>query len=136
MNSEGSVVIYAFVIMPNHFHLIWQIQDGYDRDLIQMRFLKFTAQQIKFRLKDSSIMFLEEFLVNLKDRKYQFWQRSALSVDLWSDAVFMQKLEYIHNNPIQLKWKLAELPEHYRFSSANFYYCGEDEFNLVADYRR
>jgi len=78
LKNEGSVVIYAFVIMPNHIHLIWQIQDGYERDLIQMRFLKFTAQQIKFRLKDSSSMFLEEFLVNLSDRKYQFWQRNAM----------------------------------------------------------
>ena len=121
--------------MPNHIHLIWQIQDGYERDLIQMRFLKFTAQQIKFRLKDTSSMFLGEFLVNLGDRKYQFWQRNALSVDLWTDAVFMQKLEYIHNNPIQLKWKLSELPEDYKYSSAMFYYCGKDEFGLVTDYR-
>ena len=28
-------------------------------------------------------------MVNLWDRKYQFWQRNALSVDLWTDAVFM-----------------------------------------------
>jgi len=76
-------------------------------------------------------MFLEEFLVNHKDRKYQFWQRNALSVYLWSDAGFTQKLEYIHNNPIQLKWKLSELPGHYKYSSANFYYSEDNEFDLL-----
>jgi len=50
LTNEKSVVIYAFVIMPNHIHLIWQIQDGFKRDKIQLRFLRFTAQQMKFKL--------------------------------------------------------------------------------------
>lgn len=50
LKNEGSIVIYAFVIMPNHIHLIWQVQDGFNRDKIQMRFLKYTAQQMKFKL--------------------------------------------------------------------------------------
>jgi REP element-mobilizing transposase RayT len=48
--NEGSIVIYAFVIMPNHIHLIWQVQDGYQASSVQQRFLKFTAQQFKFLL--------------------------------------------------------------------------------------
>jgi hypothetical protein len=43
--------------------------------------------------------FLNEFLVNAPDRKYQFWKRNSLSIDLRSNDVFMQKLDYIHNNP-------------------------------------
>jgi putative transposase len=69
-----------------------------------------------------------------KDRKYQFWERNSLSVDLWSPAVFTQKLDYIHNNPLQYKWKLAELPEDYKYSSANFYQSGHDEFDLITHY--
>ena len=42
-------------------------------------------------------------MVGLSDRKYQFWQRNSLSIDLWTDYVFMQKLEYIHNNPVREK---------------------------------
>jgi len=37
-----AIKVYAFVIMPNHIHLIWQIQDGFKN--VQLRFLKFTAQ--------------------------------------------------------------------------------------------
>jgi REP element-mobilizing transposase RayT len=134
LRNEGSIVIYSYVIMPNHIHLIWQIQDGFKKDVVQMRFLKFTSQQMKFKLIDSKNDFLNEFLVDLADRKYQFWKRNSLSVDLWSDDIFMQKLDYIHNNPVQEKWKLAEHPEDYKYSSARFYTDGYDEFNLVTHY--
>jgi REP element-mobilizing transposase RayT len=88
LTNEGSIVVHGFVIMPNHIHLIWQIQDGFRRDNIQMRFLKFTAQQMKFRLLDTQDDSLSAFLVNAKDRTYQFWERNSLSIDLWSPAVF------------------------------------------------
>ena len=48
LKKEGSVVVNAFVIMPNHIHLIWQIQDGYKVDKIQLRFQKIysTANEV------------------------------------------------------------------------------------------
>jgi putative transposase len=134
LSNEKSIIIYGFVIMPNHIHLIWQIQDGFKQEIIQMRFLKFTAQQMKFRLLDTKDQRLDWFLTNAKDRSYQFWERNALSIDLWNPEVFMQKLDYIHNNPLQHKWRLAEFPEMYRYSSAKFYETGIDEFELVKHY--
>ncbi|WP_259066825.1 transposase [Mucilaginibacter sp. X4EP1] len=134
LKNEKSVVIYGFVIMPNHIHLIWQIQDGYKQKMIQNRFLKFTAQQMKFKLIDANDQRLSQFLVNAKDRQYQFWERNSLSVDLWSPNVFMQKLDYIHNNPVQDKWQLVKYPEDYKYSSARFYETGMDEFGLLTHY--
>ncbi|HXL58187.1 MAG TPA: hypothetical protein VN958_18125 [Chitinophagaceae bacterium] len=101
LKAEGSIIIYGFVIMPNHIHLLWQIQDGFKQDKIQMRFLKFTAQQMKFRLTDTNDKTLNEFFVNAKDRQYQFWKRNSLSIDLWSEKAFIQKLSNIHNNPVK-----------------------------------
>ena len=49
--------------MPYHMHMIWQIQDGYIKDKIQMRFLKFTAQQMKFSMMNEKSKILNEFLV-------------------------------------------------------------------------
>ncbi len=134
LKNEGSIVVYAFVIMPNHIHLIWQIQDGFKQDKIQMRFLRFTAQQFKFRLVDTTDSRLNNYFVNAKDREYQFWERNALSIDLWTPEVFMQKVDYIHSNPLQQKWRLADLPENYKYSSARFYETGMDEFDLVTHY--
>jgi len=133
LNDEKSIIIYGYVFMPNHIHLIWQIQDGFTREKIQMRFLKFTAQQMKFKLLKDNPSALEQYRVNAKDRIYQFWERNPLSVDLWSEAVFDQKLEYIHNNPLQEKWHLADLPENYRYSSAGYYATGHDEFGLITE---
>ena len=99
-----------------------------------MRFMKFTAQQFKFRLIDNADPILQTFKVNSKDREYQFWERNPLSIDLWSPDVFMQKLDYIHNNPLQDKWKLCEFPEDYKYSSAKFYENGDDEFDLLTHF--
>jgi|SRR6185312_9939637 len=135
LKKEGSVVINAFVIMPNHIHLIWHIQDKYKAGKIQMRFLKYTAQQMKFRLLDTNDAMLNEFLVNSKDRQYQFWERNSLSVDLWTEEVFIQKLIYIHNNPIKDPWNLVVYPEDYTYSSAKFYETGVDDFGLLTHYK-
>ena len=135
LKKEGSIVVNAFVIMPNHFHLIWQIQDGYKQDKIQMRFLKYTAQQIKFRLIDTNDKMLNNFFVDAIDREYQFWERKPLSIDLWTEEVFIQKLIYIHNNPIKDPWNLVQYPEEYKYSSAKFYESGIDDFNLLTHYR-
>ena len=135
LKKEGSIVVNAFVIMPNHIHLIWQIQDGYKQDKIQMRFLKYTAQQIKFRLIDTNDKMLNNFFVDAIDREYQFWERKPLSIDLWTEEVFIQKLIYIHNNPIKDPWNLVQYPEEYKYSSAKFYESGIDDFNLLTHYR-
>ena len=134
LKNEGSVVIYGFVIMPNHIHLIWQIQDGFKYANVQLRFMKFTAQQMKFRLIDTSDPRLDQFIVNAKDRQYQFWERNSLTIELWNPAVFIQKLDYIHQNPLQVKWQLVNYAEDYKYSSAKFYNTGIDEFGFLTHY--
>ena len=99
---------------------------------IQMRFLKYTAQQMKFKMIDSNNKILNEFLVEANDRTYQIWERNSLRVDLWSEKVFMQKLNYIHNNPCKHPWYLAKHPEGYKYSSAKFYETGIDDFWLFS----
>ncbi|MEA5428411.1 transposase [Arcicella lustrica] len=40
------VKVYGFVIMPNHIHLVWKINENYLLKDVQRDFLKYTAQQI------------------------------------------------------------------------------------------
>jgi putative transposase len=134
LKNERSIVVYGFVIMPNHIHLIWQVQDGFIKEKIQLRFLKFTGQQMKFELAKTDPEKLEAYRVNAKDREYQIWERNSLSVDLWTQAVFIQKLNYIHNNPLHDRWKLAQYADDYKYSSAKFYETGYDEFGLLTHY--
>jgi len=135
LKNQGCIQIYGFVIMPNHIHLIWQIQDGYKLPSVQNRFLKFTAQQMKFRLIDTGDLRLQQFKVSAKDRTYQFWERNALSVDLWSPKVIEQKLDYIHNNPLQPGWCLVKSSENYKYSSAKYYFTGIDDFGFLSSFQ-
>jgi putative transposase len=84
--------VYGFVIMPNHIHIIWKINENHKLEDVQRDFLKFTAQVIKADLAENHPNVLKIFEVNLKDRKYQFWERNPLSVDLYSRKVVSQKL--------------------------------------------
>ena len=98
-------------------------------------FAKFTAHQFKKYLQVENPCSLKEFKSSKHDRSFQFWKRDPLAVPLTSEKSFLQKLEYIHCNPIQPKWNLAILPEDYRWSSASFYEHGNEEVGIVSDYR-
>jgi putative transposase len=69
---------------------------------------------------------LKEFEVAASDRKYQFWERNTLSIDIYSRYTFTQKLNYIHRNPIYERWRLSAAPEGYHYSSGLFYETGVD----------
>ncbi|MFN8251185.1 MAG: transposase [Ferruginibacter sp.] len=129
MVKEKRLLLYAFVIMNNHIHLIWQPLPGYSLYDIQASFMKYTGQQLKRLLSKSGNPMLDEFKANRSDREYQIWKRESLSTELFTPAVFNQKLEYIHNNPV--KAGLCKYPEEYHYSSARFYFSGADPFDML-----
>ena len=77
---------------------------------------------MKFKLKENNSCFLEEFAVKTKDRQYQFWECNALSIDLFNEAIMLQKINDIYQN--LLKARLSNFPEEYKYSSAKFYETG------------
>ena len=128
--KEGNVTINGFVIMPNHLHIIWQATGNNDLKKIQNSFIKHTSKEFKKMLEiDNKIQAYE---VKAIDRKYNFWQRDSLNIELFTAAVFQQKLNYMHYNPA--KANLCNLPEDYHFSSALFYEKGIDYFGFIEHY--
>ena len=128
------VAVYGFVIMPNYIHLIWQIAEEYRREHVQRDFLNYTAQMIKTDLEKNNKDLLEQFRVNAKDRMFQIWERNPLGIDIYSEKVMRQKLQYIHGNPLQEKWSLCGEAEEYRYSSAGFYEKGQSEWMFLTHY--
>jgi len=112
--------------------LFGKIQYGYEPKEIQLSFMKYTAQMIIKDLRNNHKEVLEKFRVNASDRKYQIWERNALSISLWTQAVFKQKLEYIHANPVVAG--LCQFPEEYKYSSAAYYKKGMSEWNFIMHY--
>jgi putative transposase len=136
--KENKVKLYAFAIMSNHIHLVWQqippttkvkLQHSLIHRILRMTYI---AQKIKEDLLKHNPTLLESFRVDAKDRMYQIWERNPLTVDLFSPKVFHQKIEYVHLNPV--KAGLCLHPEDYYYSSAKFYTTGIDEFNMLTHY--
>ena len=132
--DKGLMKIYAFVIMPNHIHLVWKMLAKNGKEMPHASFNKFTAHQFQKGLRQSEPYKLEMFKVNEPERSYRFWQRDALAVLMDSREKVEQKIDYIHLNPLQKRWSLVECPEDYPWSSAAFYATGEDRFGLLTHY--
>jgi len=121
--------------MSNHVHIIWQPLFGFTPSIIQASFMKHTSKQLKASLENTDKAALESCKVNKYERIYQLWKREPLSVELRTAAVFAQKLDYIHYNPVAAG--LCAAPEAYYYSPARFYRDGIDDLNmLVAAGRR
>ncbi len=133
--KKNELILYGFVIMPNHMHLLLQIpetiQDGRD---IQHSLMSFTAHEFKKKILKENLLTLEDYYVGDADRQYQFWERNPLPVNIFSKEMAEQKLDYIHLNPLQEKWSLARNPEEYYYSSAKFYLTGVDDFGILTHY--
>ncbi|MES2446059.1 MAG: transposase [Bacteroidota bacterium] len=132
--QEKRCKIYGFVIMPNHIHLLWKIEDGFERIDVQGALLSFTAHEFKRKLKNNALE-LAKFKVNLIDRSCQFWQRDCVVKECWGEQFFEQKLDYTHNNPVQSHWNLSDTPENYYWSSASFYETGVSPFEFLTHYK-
>ncbi|MBT6837010.1 MAG: transposase [Bacteroidetes bacterium] len=131
--DENRIFLYAFVIMPDHIHLIWEMNDGIQYSGNQRNFMKFTAQQLKFHMLENDQDLLTILKVDKKDREYQIWERNPLSIELYTSKVIDQKLDYIHNNPLQKGWNLTDDPANFYYSSAGFYLEGKTNWSFITN---
>ena len=129
---ERQIKVYGFVIMINHIHVIWQVQPGFKPKDVQLSFMKYTAQMTIKDLRNNHKEVLEIFIVKASDRKYQVWERKPLSISLWTQSIFKQKLDYIHSNPVVAG--LCSYPEDYKYSSASFYIKASSDWSFLTHY--
>ena len=135
LSEKKLIEVFGFVIMPNHLHLIWRTLTPNGKESPQASLLKYTAHQFKQRLQHDNPVALKTFKVVTANKTYQFWQRDSLAVSLYTRAVAMQKLDYIHYNPLAVHWQLAKDPTDYYYSSAAFYERGVVNFSFLKDLR-
>ncbi len=118
--------VTAYVIMPNHVHVVLFDKD-FDNErlkqtLDEMR--KFTGRQLadhcEKRLSSAIVDIFYEHSGN--DRLRRFWQTTRHPIGLVTEKVFEQKVNYIHWNPCRKG--LVRQPEDWRFSSAGFWMKG------------
>jgi len=123
--KEKGLIIYAWCLMTNHFHLIGGTRGILKLDNIIRDFKKYTSvhlcRMIEGNYHESRKnwmldMFRETALNSDKHQKYQFWQRSYHPVELSTNEMIDQRLDYLHNNPVKAGYVFS--PEQYVYSSA------------------
>ena len=134
MVLNKQIELNAFVIMSNHVHIIWQPLKDLTPTQIHSSFTNFTGKQIQNAIAQHDPARLEELKVKKYNRQYQIWKRRSLSIELFTESAFMQKREYIHDNPVRAG--LVINSEDYYYSSASFYHNGVDPFNILTHYSR
>ena len=131
--EDGRIWLYAFVIMPNHVHLLWCRREKWLGKNVQQMFLKYTAQQFKFEMLDNGkVEELEKYRSPQSDRTYHFWERRPFKATMYNREVASQKVDYIHNNPV--KAGFCSLPEEYQYSSAAYYEMNVDNWGFLTHY--
>lgn len=97
-----------------------------------------SARRVIGYLKENGF---EESLLKLrtenKDRgyKYSLWEHHSNTFDIKTEDVLMQKVHYIHRNPI--KDGLCDLSEDYRWSSSRFWKgCPSEDEPLNVDFKK
>jgi putative transposase len=58
---------------------------------------------------------LSAYKVETENKNYEFWQRDPLAIPLFTLEVAMQKLNYLHNNPLKEHWNLVKDPCDYKY---------------------
>lgn len=111
----------GYVIMLNHLHLITFNSEETVLLNIMRDFKHFTSTEIAKQLViDNSKLFLYIFRIAAEGRKkkqnYKIWQDEYHPKAIYTPDFLLQKLEYIHNNPVR-KGLVLE-PEFWRYSSA------------------
>jgi REP element-mobilizing transposase RayT len=51
LSDENKVDVFAFIIMPNHIHLLWRVNEPNGNESPQGSFLKYTAHLFKKKLQ-------------------------------------------------------------------------------------
>lgn len=124
------MILYSYVIMSNHIHLIIQSEDAKLSDLVR-DFKKFTATAILNKIQTEPDSRREWMLERFKlatethsrNKNFQFWQIGNHAEEIYSEKFMWSKIDYIHFNPVRAG--IVKVPQDYIYSSASNYLEGK-----------
>ena len=119
--------VYGWCIMTSHVHMII----GSHKDKLEgiVRDMKsFTSTQLRKAIKEHPEESRKDWMLWLMERAgkknsnnndFQFWQQHNHPIELSTNEMMQQRLDYIHNNPVEAGF--VENPDEWIFSSARDY---------------
>uniref|UniRef100_UPI0040491206 transposase n=1 Tax=Flavobacterium sp. TaxID=239 RepID=UPI0040491206 len=133
--KEKGMEVFAYCFMPSHVHFVFR-SDNDDPSGLLRDFKGFTAKKIIKAIEENPqesrkacpersrrewLLWMMERVGKKKSNisKRQFWQQHNKPIELWSGKVVKQKIDYIHNNPVEQGFVTD--PVDCKFSSARNY---------------
>jgi REP element-mobilizing transposase RayT len=134
LQEKGTLTVFAYVIMEDHIHLIAQAEN---LSAEISRFKSYTARQIINILEKNGTNYIlkelrENKLNHHKDSTYQFWQEGSHPQKIQGRKMMMQKIDYIHNNPVRRGY--VDHPFQWRYSSVNNYLSKKGVLNVCTNW--
>ncbi len=134
--KEKGLLIFGFVFMTSHIHLIVSCKTGNLADIIR-DFKSYTTSKIKKLLINDRRQYILRLLnascYKKVRTKFQIWQRENYPEVIRSDNFFEQKLKYIHYNPVKKGY--VKNPEDWKYSSAKNYYLNDNSLIKIVNWR-
>ncbi|GAB3180407.1 REP-associated tyrosine transposase [Telluribacter humicola] len=125
--QQKGLQLFGWCLMSNHLHLLATADDGYNLSDILRDMKKHTSKQLVKAIQEEPesrrdwmlqrFAYAGKYQSNVKE--YKFWQDGNQAKECSSQAFLLEKLHYIHQNPVRNL--LVEEPEHYLFSSSRNY---------------
>jgi putative transposase len=119
--NSHNILIFAYVIMPDHYHII---TDSNRKISEVLRLINgITARRIIDYLKENNFTSsLEKLRQETKKREYKYslWEHHPNAFSINNETTLMQKVNYIHQNPVRAG--LVEKAEDYLYSSARIWH--------------
>ena len=124
--TEKGLVIYAWCLMPSHLHMIISSEKGNLSGILR-DFKKHTSKQIIKDIEEINESRKDWLLRGFKNAgkslkritNYKVWQDGNHPKQLLDNHFIDQKLNYIHENPVEDEIVLETY--HYNYSSAKDY---------------
>lgn len=121
--------IHAWVLMPNHFHLICSCVKNNDLGMAIKNIKSFTAIKIIDAIINNAEESRKQWLLKLFEQygvknknnyRYQFWQHENHPILLDDVGKYTQRLNYLHENPVRSGFVTE--PQYWLYSSTIDYY--------------
>jgi REP element-mobilizing transposase RayT len=132
IGDKYDIKTIAFVIMPNHVHLLLYLPDrNVNLNTIMANAKRFMAYDLVKRLTDQQHTDIANVLAaactqkeRAKGQRHKVFEPSFDAKPVYMLEFLYQKLDYIHHNPVTGKWRLCAEFTDYPHSSAAFYQLG------------
>ena len=120
--------VFAWCIMTNHVHLVFRVSGSESPQNVLGDLKKFTSREIINTIKENSRESRKEWMLEIfksagsrtsNTTDHQFWRHDNKPIELWSNKVINEKINYIHQTPV--KEGFVRNPEDYLYSSARDY---------------